>query len=334
MDAFDRSSTHDMLGEDIDEDGHGTCMVSIAGGLYSGVQKRANLIPVRVMKKRGENTDMAGITWALAAIEENIAQKGMRDRSVISISWAIEPAKLIPAPEWDPRSDPLRSLFIRLENAGAVIVMAAGNNAMDPPPRNAIDYYTPQRLGGDLGRRIVVGAASWTAPRETSSHVETLGRNILTLLGPYYGICASHTGSIDNFKESRGTSVATAAVAGLAAYYMGNRGCTSETVKDELLGIARQKKGTFANGIPRAANDLEVPCPGDPDPATLGYVTRWERVLLEGGVGRINPPRLFKVEGSANLVSGGLLRCCLRTAWIPALLLVVSSANITPLAWL
>jgi hypothetical protein len=142
---------------------------------------------------------------------------------------------------------------------------------------------------------VVVGNADDSGNRYiTSNHVDTFGKGILTLYAPGVDVlCAVKTATNAWGKEPPGTSQATAATAGLMAYFLsdpvlrgqftqGGVGNMPMRLKQYLIQVSTQKKGIggwgdqFTDNIPRLSNGENVECGGNVvqgAPPVPGYVS-------------------------------------------------------------
>ncbi len=197
------------------------------------------------------NTNLAAVHDAAAAMLRDIAADSTTGGAprvtggALSMSFGIAPGDFavpgfagthLPFSR-DPFERVMRDAVLR----NIVPVIAAGNN-----PLQKLDDTTPQRLGGAHTPRIVVGAATRYGYRESySRYRDDSGRDILTVYAIGDDVLTASWSGDTGYETSSGTSIATAQVAGLVAYYMATvANKNSRNVKAFLVSEARELKGT------------------------------------------------------------------------------------------
>jgi hypothetical protein len=249
--------------------GHGTCMASLAAGAYAGTNKYASIIPVRIFDSVTREGSAAHILDAFGAILDLLSTTGFRDSSVVSMSFGVIPEafKVVAGQELG-KADPFADLLARLEEAGAVCVIAAGNHLPNTNANFRTDYFTPARHGGVNTKRIVVGAVdSWHEVAPFSPTIDPGG--ILSIYAPGVQVPCASAGSGNGYKLDSGTSDATAMVSGLVSQLLVSGRATAATAKASLIAISVARKGFFVNGVPRAAQYVEMACDDENAPQVV-----------------------------------------------------------------
>lgn len=171
-----------------------------------------------------------------------------------------------------------------LADIGVAAAASAGNYAGVTGLEDfaTLEAHSPRRNGGANHPLVVVGNADPTGNRyRTSNWVDTHGRGILTVYGPGTDVlCAVKTDTNAYGVEPPGTSQATAATAGLMAYFLsdpalhaqfvaGGVGNMPMRLKQHLVSVATAQKGVGGWGdentdyVPRLANGENVECGGE-----------------------------------------------------------------------
>jgi len=215
-----------------DDRGHGTHVAGIAagdgsasGGKYCGAAPEANIIGIKVMDQNGKgqlSDIIAGLQWAV----ENKQTYNIR---VINMSLGAKP-------EVPLKRDPLVAAVEKANEAGILVVAAAGNkgpypNTIDTPATSpaaltvgaTIDYRTPD-LGDDK-----VAWYSGTGPTSFDRLVKP------DVIAPGTYIVSTWTDG--GYKKDTGTSMAAPLVAGAAALLIDAR---PETTPEELRQVLRE----------------------------------------------------------------------------------------------
>jgi len=202
VDVFDYTSTPSDVGSP-DNDGHGTHVAGIIGGVTTGVAKGVTLVPVRVLNSCGEGLTsmvLAGLDWILTDHQQG------------------EPAVVNMSIGFDTRVSAIDAKIALLLEEGIVVVAAAGNSG------TTACNTTPAATPGSIS----VGASS-------SSDTEPSWSN--------YGLCVdmyapgvsitsawNYQGSTANpYKAETGTSMAAPHVTGAVARYLQGVVATSTT---------------------------------------------------------------------------------------------------------
>jgi len=188
-----------------DCDGHGTHVAGILAGSRWGVAKRATVVPVRVLDCTGGGNAaqlIAGLNWVIA---------NGRKPGVINISIS------------GPASSLVDSAVNAALNAGYVVVAAAGNQAS-----NAC-LYSPARVPGV----ITVGASRNDDGRASFSNFGSC----LDLFAPGTGIPSSWHTDFAATATLSGTSMASPAVAGLAALLLQNNPTATPAIIQQRLTL-------------------------------------------------------------------------------------------------
>jgi subtilisin family serine protease len=160
----------DFTGEgkaDKDYYGHGTHVASsaagmstVAGGVYEGVAKGADILNLRVLDSqgRGRVSDLlAALNWILSPVDPNKPLSSSNPTNATKYNIRVVNLSL-GAPAVDSyRVDPLCKAVRMLVDAGIVVVAAAGNNGKDP---SGAKLYGAIHSPGDEPSAITVGATN------------------------------------------------------------------------------------------------------------------------------------------------------------------------------
>jgi len=230
----------------------------------------------------------------------------------------------VPANVQDTTAETLRR---SLYQNGVICVAGAGNNRL-----HDLSLKQPVGSGGANTELIVVGAAQLDGERaDFSTYIDIRRRGILSLYALGEGVCGASSNSIEEMRCVRGTSPATATIAGLVAYHLANPVIRNQMITNSAgeisystMGMRMKRflqtqgtdqKGTWPDGIPRAAMNEEVIC----TPAT-GTATAPAAVSTDFGIylyrdsrSIFNDPGFFRADGTLrhfvpalNVISTGL----------------------------
>jgi subtilisin family serine protease len=189
IDAVDGGSASDC-------NGHGTHVAGVIGGTRYGVAKKARLVAVRVLDCRGQGTSQGvgrGLQWVL-----DHHQAGQP--AVLNLSLGGAPSAAL--------DQQVRALV----KDGVVVVVAAGNG--DASGRAA------DACGTSPARTRVAITVSATDRRDTKPVWANVGKCV-DLFAPGVDITSDWDTSDTATKTISGTSMASPAVAGAAALYLG-----------------------------------------------------------------------------------------------------------------
>ncbi|KAJ4288360.1 hypothetical protein N0V88_007399 [Collariella sp. IMI 366227] len=270
------------------DNSHGTCMTSIAAGSWTGVAKDVDigLIEAR-FNFRDQALAISATIKAFRAIIQDVTDLGLQGNAVVSMSFAITSGGRAatrttkkssqPSPNTDAIGVYLHALF----NMGVAAAASAGNYADKPSFAQwaTLQAHSPRRNGGANSPLVVVGNADKDGKRYPSSNwVDEANAGILThyMLGDDI-LCAVKDGTNAYNKEPAGTSQATAATAGLMAYFLSDPDLNAQfnaggpqnmpmRLKQHLVAVSTAQKGV--NGwndpdtdhIPRLATGENVEC--------------------------------------------------------------------------
>ena len=184
-----------------DNDGHGTHVAGIVGGLYTGVAKAVSIVPVRVLDSCGAGTKtmvLNGLNWILADHQPG-------EKAVVNMSIGFEST----ATDVDVA---IRNLLAE----GIVVVAASGNEG------NSACDVTPAGTQGTIS----VGATMYN-DGETSF---TNFGDCVDIFAPGQSILSSWLSN--NYALTSGTSMASPHVAGAVARFLETATVTSTTPLD------------------------------------------------------------------------------------------------------
>ncbi|KAJ5569959.1 subtilisin-like protein [Penicillium hispanicum] len=248
--------------EDItDWSDHGTSVACVAGGLENGVASKANLFLAKAknawQKPGGKlmkgHYQLAALSDVFLVILGHV-KANAQGKGIVNMSWG--------KPATQELSDLLGKFITDLEQLDASPVTSAGNDGDEDGV--GLHTKTPTDLGTDDNALVTVGAVKpdgdlWkkTTPKQPgkggSMTVYAQGSKVKTY---------NAAGVADD--NHSGTSVASPAIAGLLAYYLGNsdfshnfrQGTVAKDLKKFVADFAFQRvaKISVAKGYPRPAS--------------------------------------------------------------------------------
>ncbi|GAX13400.1 hypothetical protein FisN_9Lh013 [Fistulifera solaris] len=172
---------------------HGTHVAGTVGGMISGVAKGVQLVDVKVLDKNGRGT----FSGVMTGLEYVLAQKQNNPTIPMVINMSLGGKIIIPEVE-DAIDDAVA--------AGIVVVVAAGNSAVDACEQ------TPAYIQS----AITVGASNMD---DTRADFSNFG-DCVDIYAPGVDIVSAyHTGD-DEYAYAAGTSMAAPHIAGVAALYL------------------------------------------------------------------------------------------------------------------
>ncbi|CAK1358060.1 Subtilisin-like protease 3 [Cercospora beticola] len=177
-----------------DKNGHGTHVAGTIGGTKFGVARRGKLVSVKVLNVNGTG-DLSGIISALDWINKDVAaNKASRRGSVVNMSIGAS------------FSQTLNDATNALANAGILVVVAAGNSAVDASTQS------PASATG----ACTIGSMSYYNSANTYSN---FGPKV-ALHAPGFRVRSAGIAGPNAVAELSGTSMASPHVAGVGAYLM------------------------------------------------------------------------------------------------------------------
>ena len=272
--AFDAttSNTAPLAPDQIrDTDGHGTAMASLVAGRLMGAERDVNarFVSIRVI----DDDDPQPLWTAMRAYEIILSRVTQRDRTVVSMSFQIYSADMVGL-EGQPAEDPWKVLIDWSNNAGVVVVCAAGNDGEDNTP---VYLHSPRKFGGFFNNLIVVGNAMHDGTRNPSSqYLDSTGTDIVTAYALGTQVLVAWYEGDFGYTVIDGTSPATATTAGLISSWLSRGATTAQEVKTFLLATSESRKGLVwpeedGRIIARLATDIEVPCDELSDNSDIFY---------------------------------------------------------------
>lgn len=231
-------------GDPMDDDGHGTHVAGTIGAVANN------------------NIGVAGINWEVTLIPIRFIDNqdnGTTADAIRSIDYAVKVGARILSNSWgdDHDSEFLRQAIQRSEKAGALFVVASGNDSRD----NDVILDYPSSF--DIESIIAVAAVDNTGElADFSNYGKTLvdilapGSNIMsTYCNPYYPGLA--------YDSESGTSMATPHVSGVAALMLAkNKNLTHHQIKKIIMDSARKlpalKDKSVSNGMLNAYEALKL----------------------------------------------------------------------------
>ncbi len=172
---------------------HGTHVAGTVGGTISGVAKGVQLVDVKVLDKSGRGS-FSGI---LTGLEYVIAQKQNNPTIPMVINMSLGGNVVLPEVE-DAIDDAV--------NAGIVVVVAAGNSALDACEQ------TPAYVSS----AVTTGASNMD---DTRADFSNFG-DCVDIYAPGVDIVSAYYTGDDEYAYASGTSMAAPHIAGVAALYL------------------------------------------------------------------------------------------------------------------
>lgn len=208
-----------------DGNGHGTHCAGTIGASTFGVAKRASLVAVKVLADNGSGATsqvVSGVNWVIGQCRNRTPT-----RCIISMSLG------------GPKSTTMDQAVTAASNAGIIVAVAAGNsraNACNESP------------GGAPGELVLTVGATRRDGDAFDATYSNFGRCV-DILAPGTNVPSTWIGSSNTATRTiSGTSMATPAVAGVAALIWGaNPSWTGAQVVQRLRAVATQ--GVIA-GVP------------------------------------------------------------------------------------
>ena len=274
-------STFDGVGDvtdvgKVDNDGHGTHVAGIVGGLSTGVAKAATIVPVRVLDSCGAGTEtmvLNGLNWILA--DHQVGEKAVVNMSI----------------GFDSTATGIDVAIKNLLAEGIVVVAASGNDG-----KSACET-TPAGTQGTIS----VGASTYN---DLEPSFTNFGECV-DIFAPGQSIVSTWPSSPDMYVRESGTSMAAPHVAGAAARFLQSATVTPTTPTDvwnwlktnatcnaityykssatdtSRVGLAKTPNRLLAVDAPAA-----VPCAPNNVTATVASkssVVSWEEVAADNG---------------------------------------------------
>jgi hypothetical protein len=271
-----------------DCDGHGTHVAGTVGGIFSGVAKKAQLVPVRVLDCKGSGS----AEGVVAAIDWIISEKKANPQTPFVANMSLGGEGL----------DSVDAATARMVEAGVFVAVAAGNETQDAC--NVSPARTPSV--------VTVGASDMT---DVSAYFSNFGP-CLDLYAPGDEIYSAKAGSKDGTIMS-GTSMASPHVAGAGVLILGmNPSFTPQQVESRIKELALPnvlKEVDEANLLLQVEPAEDKPDPGQPPPPFPGLKLVYDAELREGQAKSFYPPttrlkgeiritaQIQNVRGRANL---------------------------------
>lgn len=260
-----------------DRQGHGTCMASIALGLRDGVAKKASLTVVRSDIFTNQNADLAAEIWidGLSQVYDDVVKNNLQSKGVVSMSIG-----LTANPDQDYTAcfaGTMETLLSALDKQDIPTVAAVPNGGVE------IDVY-PALLAKPINgvvpvpNLVVVGGALTDgnfasdirdpeikiygpADDESGGFFATPGLECASSAdnGYHRGEVGISHGKLDAspddtiFRAASNCALATASVAGMIAYYMG-QGNSGAQSRETLFNVAVTR---VKGGPPMPFNEVD-----------------------------------------------------------------------------
>ncbi|KAI9840478.1 MAG: hypothetical protein M1837_001584 [Sclerophora amabilis] len=191
---------------------HGDCVFARAVGAKYGVAKNANVVivkcPALLDAPDKTTTTQSSLLGGLVDILNDVQFNHLQKRAVVNLSYGFRPGSGRIERQFVAR---YKEVLEGILEEDVVVVVAAGNS-WDPHRRHIDDW--PAFFASELEGLIVVGAADMYGNLAEFSR----GGPLMTVAAPGEDIVCGEIE--DRFLERSGTSYATPAVSGLAAYLL------------------------------------------------------------------------------------------------------------------
>jgi subtilisin family serine protease len=187
---------YSLFGDLKDVVGHGTATASNAAGMYCGAAKGANIIPFKLLNDNGHGT-LGGLLYGLSQVYQQMSTIFKNRRVVINISM-----------QSDIVSPILASAMKKITDAGAIIVVASGNNNRDSCS-NGIAWPSKDNLA-------ILSVAALSLEDDSRADFSNSGDCTQISVKGVFIPSALNTNNSSYIKKS-GTSMATAITAGEVA---------------------------------------------------------------------------------------------------------------------
>ncbi|KAL2018731.1 hypothetical protein VTK56DRAFT_437 [Thermocarpiscus australiensis] len=209
---------------DTDENGHGSHVAGTIGGKTFGVAKKVNLVAVKVLDAQGSGSN-SGVLAGMQFVADNATASGLAGKAVMNMSLG------------GSRSQALNAAINKIEAAGVVPVVAAGNENQD----------TANTSPGSAEAAVTVGAIDQrTDERASFSNFGAL----VDVFAPGVQVLSVGIQSDDDTQVLSGTSMASPHVAGLAAYLMALEGISGvQAVSDRIKALAQATGAAVLNNV-------------------------------------------------------------------------------------
>jgi hypothetical protein len=240
-------------------------------GVLSGVNKKANIIPLKVITDVVSYSVRNIIRAQLRILARQRANRNKVAVASISFNFLVTGLRnnphLVSLPPTS--TDPFGRILSELNNAGVIVLTASGNDGSKEARQGQIPFCTPPRWGGTNSNLIVVGSSDYNGFRSWfSSARDDAGVGYVSVYSMGNGVFAGSVGT-SSYRFGDGTSHATAAASGLMSILVGQySSITPFNAKVVLQNLAIAKKGSnwpsdpysILPGAPRLANNVEIPC--------------------------------------------------------------------------
>jgi hypothetical protein len=240
-----------------DCDGHGSHVAGTVGGIFSGVAKKVQLVPVRVLDCEGSGSAegvVAGMDWV-------IAQKRANPNTPVVVNMSLGGKGL----------DTVDAAAARMVEEGNFVSVAAGNETQDAC--NVSPARTPSV--------VTVGASD---TNDMAAYYSNFGK-CLDLYAPGDEIFSAKAGTKDGVILS-GTSMAAPHVAGAGALVLSLNPTFSPAQVEERIKALSLKNGLKeveeANLLLQIEPGEDKPDPGQPPPPFPGLIFRYDGTMKDG----------------------------------------------------
>lgn len=191
-----------------DFNGHGSCVLSLIAGPTFGTAKRANVVIVKIVETAALTILARDLLTTFSAIFFDISDYNQNGKAVINVSWGS-----VQDSAWTEEIGHVVNNMV--SDLDVPVIVAAGNEGNDQEPDKLPATFGPLEQGV-----FVVGSTNNAGVMSEFSNYA----NWMSIWAPGENILCSTNDPQRPTAPQSGTSMATAKVSGVAAYFLGYPG--------------------------------------------------------------------------------------------------------------